>query len=103
MRVNFVPKTNLGKWSVGLIIALFAFLTLFQILVASGQRGGATFFSNPLLVVPLLIAGICGVSAFFAGIIGIMKRRERSVLVFLATVIGFFVLFFVLGEILFPH
>lgn len=102
MKDNFVPKTNLGKWSVGLIIALFAFFTLFQILVASGQRGGATFFSNPLLILPLLFAGICGVAAFFTGIIGIIKRRERSVLVFLATVIGFFVLLFVLGEV-FPH
>ena len=98
-----MPKTRLGKWSVGLIIAFFVFFMLFQILITSGQRGGATFFSNPLLAVPILIAGICGVSALFAGIIGIIKRRERSVLVFLATVIGFFVLFFVLGEILFPH
>jgi hypothetical protein len=103
MRVNFVPKTNFGKWSVGLIIAFFAFLTLFQILLASGQRGGDTFFSNPLLVLPLLLAGICGVSACFIGIIGIMKRRERSIFVFLATAIGFFVLLFVLGEILSPH
>ena len=100
MRVNLVPKTNLGKWSVGLIIAFFAFLGLFQILLVSGQRGGDTFFSNPLLILPLLIAGICGVAAFFTGIIGIAKRGERSVLVFLATLIGLFVLLFMLGEIL---
>jgi predicted RND superfamily exporter protein len=100
MRITFMPKTRLGKWSVGLIIAFFASLVLLTILIASGQRGGATFFSNPLLIAPLLLAGIFGVSAFFTGIIGIVKRRERSVLVFLATLIGFFVLLFALGEVL---
>jgi len=103
MKISFTPKTHLGKWSVGLIIAFFLFLTFFYLLVASGQRGGDTFFSNPVLTVPILIAGICGISSFFTGIIGIIKRKERSVFVFLATIMGFFVLFFCLGEILFPH
>ena len=103
MRVNFAPKTRFGKWSVGLIIAFFLLLMFFYLLVASGQRGGATFFSNLVLAVPMLFAGICGISSFFAGIIGIIKMKERSVLVFLATIIGLFVLFFCLGEILFPH
>jgi hypothetical protein len=103
MRITFVPKTHGGKWSVGLIVALFAFLALLQILIASGQRGGETFFSNPLLVAPLLLAGVCGVLAFFTGIISIVKSRERSVFAFLATALGFFVLLFILGEIFSSH
>ena len=103
MKNIFIPKTRLGQWSIWLIVALFVLFISFQLLVASGQRGGATFFSNLALAVPMLIAGICGVSAFFTGIIGIIKSKERSVLAFLATMIGFFVLFFVSGEILVPH
>ena len=59
----------------------------------------------PLLLIPATIipAGICGIAAFFTGIISIIKSKERSVLVFLTTVIGFLVLIFVLGEILVPH
>ena len=103
MKVHFIPKTLLGKWSIWLIIAFIVFFITFQLLVASGQRGGATFFSNLALSVPMLIAGFSGISAFFTGIIGIIKSKERSVLVFIATIIGFFILFFVLGEFLVPH
>ena len=103
MKINFIPKTRLGKWSIWLIIVFILLFIMFQILVASGQRGGDTFFSNLALSVPMLIAGISGILAFFTGIIGIIKSKDRSVLVFIATVIGFFILFFVLGELLFPH
>lgn len=98
-----MPRTKAGKWSVGLIAAFFLFLISFQLLVASGQRGGATFFSNLVLAVPVLLAGACAVSAFFTGLIGIIRSKERSMLVFLVTAIGLFVLLFVLGEFLFPH
>ena len=50
----------------------------------------------------MLLAGVSGVSSLVTGIIGIVKSRERSVLVFLATAIGLVVLIFSLGEILFP-
>jgi hypothetical protein len=103
MKINLMPKTLLGKWSVLLIIVFFLFFELFQILVASGQRGGEKFFSNLWLTIPILIAGISGISAFFTGIIGIIKSKETSVLVFLAVLIGLFVLWFCLGEILYPH
>lgn len=103
MKLYSIQKTRLGKWSIWLIIAFIVFFMTFLLLVASGQRGGATFFSNLALSVPMLIAGISGISAFFTGIIGIIKSKERSVLVFIATIIGFFILFFVLGEFLVPH
>ena len=103
MRVNFMPKTLLGRWSAGLIAGFFLFLVSFLLLVASGQRGGDTFFSNLVLTVPILLAGTCGVSAFLTGLIGIIRSKERAILVYLAVAIGFFVLFFWLGEIIFPH
>jgi len=94
---------RIDEWSTGLIIVFFLFFAVFLILVASGQRGGDTFFSNLALTIPMLLAGVSGISALVTGIIGIVKSRERSVLVFLATAIGLFVLIFSLGEILFPH
>ncbi|NQT31443.1 MAG: hypothetical protein HQ588_03835 [Deltaproteobacteria bacterium] len=103
MRISLKPKSTMGKWSTGLIIAFLLFFAVFLILVASGQRGGDTFFSNLSLTIPMLLAGVSGVSALVTGIIGIVKSRERSVLVFMATAIGLFVLVFSLGEILFPH
>ena len=82
--MSLKPKSTISKRSTGLIIAFFLFFAVFGILVASGQRGGDTFFSNLALTIPMLLAAVSGVSAPVTGIIGIMKSRERSVLVFLA-------------------
>jgi hypothetical protein len=103
VRITVLPKTSLGKWSVGLIAVFILFLALFIILVVSGQRGDETFFSNLLLTVPMLIAGTCGVAAFVTGLIGIIKSKERSILVFLAIFVGFEIMVFCLGEFLVPH
>lgn len=108
MRGHFVPKTNLGKWSVRLIIAFFLLFILTQIIAAVGRGQGAfdsDSFNIYQILIPITIipAGICGIAAFITGIIGVAKSKERSVLVFLATAIGLFVLIFVLGEILVPH
>ncbi len=98
-----MPKTRPGRWSVGLIGAFIVFYAIFWLFVTSGQRGGATFFSNLFLAVPVVIAAISGISAFFTGIIGVIKDRERAFLVYLAIIIGLIVLLFCLAEIIFPH
>jgi cytochrome bd-type quinol oxidase subunit 2 len=103
MRVHFKPTTNLGKWSAWLIVAFAILLGVFYILVASGQRGGDTFFSNPILTVPMLLAATSAIAAFVIGLISVVKRKERSVAVVLAIVVGLFVIIFVLGEVIFPH
>jgi len=103
-----VPKTKLGKWAVRLIAGFFLLFILVQIIAAVGRNQGAfdsdSFNAYQILIPATIIpAGICGIAAFFTGIISIIKSKERSVLVFLTTVIGFLVLIFVLGEILVPH
>jgi hypothetical protein len=103
VNISFMPKTLLGKWSVWLIAALVVFLIIFQFLLASGQQGGETFFSNLILAVPVMLAGLSGVASLVVGLVGIIWSRERAVLVFLCCVIGLFVLIFALGEIITPH
>ena len=103
-----MPKTRLGKWSIGLIAAFFLLFILVQIIAAAGRSQGA-FDSDSVNIYKILIpvtiipAGISGVVAFFTGIIAIWKYKERSILVYVATLIGLLVLWFVLGEILVPH
>ena len=103
MKVHILPKTRPGKWSVLLLIGFIVFFGLFFILVATGQRGGETFFSNLFLTVPVLIAAVSGIAAFFAGITGIIKDRERGVIVYMSTLIGFLILLYCLAELIFPH
>jgi len=103
MKIIFTPKTSLGRWSIKLIALFFAFLGLFFLFVGLEESGGHTFFSNFKLSLSILAAGISGVSSFLTGSIGIIKNKERAIFVWLATLMGFFVLFWIIAEILFPH
>ncbi len=98
-----MPKSYLGKWSVGLIAVFFLSLASLYLFIALGQRGGPGFFSNLFLGIPGFLAGISGIFAFFSGIISIIKDKERAILVFLSTAIGFLVLIWCLAEVLCPH
>lgn len=103
MKFTTLPKSTLGRWSIGLIGSLVLFFALLALLAASGQRGGETFSDNLALAVPGLLAAISGIAAFFTGLIAIIKNKERSALVFLSAFIGLDVLIFCLGEVLSPH
>ena len=103
VKIHFLPKTKPGRWSIWLILGFILFYAVFFVFVAAGQRGGDTFFSNLYLTVPVVIAALSGISAFFVGIIGVIKDRERSILVYLTTLFGFCILLFCLAEIVFPH
>ena len=97
-----MPSTNYGKWAGWLLGGFVALLALFFGLVEAGQRGGETFFSNPLLTVPMLGAAV---SAITGGVLGAvaLKHRDRSPIVFLSIVVGLFVLVFTVAEFAFPH
>ena len=103
MKITFIPKTHLGKWTVGLIIAFFIFLAVFFMFVNLGETGGDTIFSNLKLFVPYSIAVLSAVASFFTGIISVFKNKERSVLVFLSVILGFLIFLWILAEFLFPH
>lgn len=99
---TLLPTTTLGKWSFGLVIAAFLCYAVFLVEIASGFRGGDTWtWDWP--TIPVLLAGVFIFSSMVTGIIGIVKSRERSALIILATAIGLFFVLLVLGEFLFPH
>ena len=103
MRVHFKPQTRFGKRSVWLLVALAVFMGVFRINVLLGQRGGDTFFSNPSLAIPILLAGSSGIAAFVTGLISIIREKERSISVYLAVAIGIIVLIIALAQIISPH
>jgi len=106
MQVHFKPKTNLGKWSAWLIFACAVSVALFGIRVALGRRGGDTFFSNSILTItiPILVAVPSGIAAVVTGLISIVRRKERSISVYVAVAFGLVVLLLWLYvAIIFPH
>ena len=97
------PTSTLGKLSILSIIFFFIFLGLFFELVYLGERGGQTFFSNLKLTIPFLLSAISGICSFIIGLTSIIKKKEKSILVFLSTLIGLFVLIYITLEFSFPH
>ena len=95
------PSTRLGWWSVALAAV---FLVLFII-------NSAVFMRLPedvtwrVTVLPYygIFMLLCGLAAGIAGLIAVIRRHERSWLVWLTLLPGLFVVFLVLGEFLVPH
>ena len=89
--ITLLPKTSLGRWSLGLAIA-----SIVVFVVAAGllnDRWGLDEngdLINPVLTVVLtiILVGIAG-AALVTGLVGAIKRKERSVLVFLGMLITF--------------
>jgi len=90
-----MPKTRIGKWSVGLLL-LFGLSVLTIVLMGrAGHRPG-----DPVFVIPGLCAAASGVATFVTALIGLFKQKDRTFLVIFCAVIGFFVSLMVIGEVI---
>jgi len=105
-----MPKTILGKWSVGLILAMFALFkigfSLTDTLYESVPAGGTILediVSRPALAISMLAGFGSGFSALVAGLISIIKQKERNLLVYISTLIGAALTLYLIAEFLFPH
>ncbi len=109
MRLSFVPKATLGKWSAGLIVVMPVFFYIgmsfvsFYKSIPAGKTISHDIIVRPGVALSMLAGFISGIVAFFVGAISITRKKDYSVLVFLSTVIGFLVLLWCLSEILFSH
>ena len=107
--IKLVPKTILGKWSVALIVAMPVFLYIGMSFVdcyesvPAGKTIPHDIVARPGVALPMLAGFVSGIAAFFIGIIGITRKKDHSVLIFLSTAIGFLMLLWCLAEIIFPH
>ncbi|MBD3253368.1 hypothetical protein GF386_06550 [Candidatus Pacearchaeota archaeon] len=109
MKINFKPKSFLGKLSVVLIIVMpilfyigMSFVNFYES-VPAGKTIPHDIIVRPGIALPMLVGFISGITAFFIGIISIIRKKDHSILVFLSTSIGFLTLLWCLIEVLFPH
>jgi hypothetical protein len=110
MKLSFMPKTILGRWSVGLIVAMPVFFfigrALLNLLYKSVPAGNTILediVERPALALTMLTGMVSGILAFVTGFIAVIKQRERALFVYVAIIIGALFIVFLLGEILFPH
>lgn len=102
-----MPKTKLGKWSVGFGITLVISMALSLIFAVTIGGDPAVITASPLLsifnVALNLTLNLAGLLSLVVGIYTIIKHKEWSVWKPLAVLYSLAVLMFLLGEFLFPH
>jgi len=96
MRIK--PETKLGNWSVALNIF---FLIVIIISVTLVNVFGILSYDNHWWDVTVPVAFLIEMTAFFTGIISVIKNKERSVLVYLSVVTGLLTILFILLHSLF--
>jgi len=92
MKTLFMPKTRLGKWSVGLssffVAVIFSSIVLVKVLeiLSFGDRWWD-------ITVP--VAFTTSIIAFILGIMDIRKNEKTPVLVYASIIIGFLTILFI--------
>ena len=110
MKIDFMPQSRLGKWALGLIIAMPVLFVIGGSLanslykpVPAGDTILEDIIGRPALALTMLIGIASGILALITGLIAIIRQKERAIPVYLATIIGALLVFFLIGEFLFPH
>jgi hypothetical protein len=108
-KIKLLPKTILGICSIVLIVAtpmcfyIGASFVSFYKSVPAGKTIPQDILVRPGVALSMLTGFACSLAAFFGGLIAILKKKDFSLLVFLSTLLGFFMFLFLLAEIIFPH
>jgi hypothetical protein len=105
-----MPKSTLGKWSLGLIIAMPILLFIgmnFTISLYESVPSSDTFLAEitnrPVLAITMLAGFAAGVSAFITGLIAIFRQKDRAILAYASTLVGFLFTLYLIAELAFPH
>jgi len=104
------PVTKLGWWSIGLIVAmpiLFFIGTSFTNSLYKSVPAGDTILEDiaarPALALTMLAGMAAGILSFITGLVAIVRQKERTLFVYVSTMIGALLILFLAGEFLFPH
>jgi hypothetical protein len=107
---SFVPKSKLGKLSVILILLMFMLfvigISFTNSLYKSTPAGGSMLqdiYTRPALAITMLMGMLAGISSFFTGLMAIIRKKEKAVLVYFSTIIGALLLILLIGEFFEPH
>jgi len=97
VRTSILPKSPLGRWSVGLATAFILFFVFVLVLAFQGVYAAELGRFQLVALIATAAFGISGLGSFVTGLISIVKSKDRSILVFVAVVgIGLFTLMFLI-------
>ena len=85
MRISVLPKTSMGRWSVGLAAVIILLLVLGIVLGGLGILNVPSGSVELRTVFP--VVGISDIGSLVTGLLSIMKSKERSILAFVVVVV----------------
>lgn len=84
MKITFLPQTKLGIWSVLLAIANLILFVIGSVLPSNeGFSGLENITQNPIQALITVLILVLGIAAPVMALIAVIKKQERSILVFL--------------------
>lgn len=101
MKMKLLPKTSLGKWSVAMMISCLVLFVIGSVLPwKPGYSGFQIVVHNPLQAVITVLMLAVGIAASGTALISIVKNKERSILAFLAMLVGLYTILGFFGSLL---
>ncbi|MHB1485681.1 MAG: hypothetical protein ACYCYI_13630 [Saccharofermentanales bacterium] len=101
MKITFLPKTNFGKWSVIITIAGWILFVVGSLIPSKPDYTGFDIITqNPMQSIITLLLLAAGLLAVIMGLISVIRKQERSILVFLAILSGLYNIFGFVGVII---
>ena len=95
------PSTKLGRWSSGLAGVFVVMFLINSFVFMQGSSEAA--WLRVILITYGIAMLLCGLAAGITGLIAVIRRHERSWLVWLAMLPMLLVLFLLIGEFAVPH
>jgi len=84
MKITFLPKTKLGIWSVLLSIANLILFIIGSVLPSkAGFSGMDIVIHNPVQTMITILILVIGIISPILALIAVIKKQERSIIVFL--------------------
>ena len=96
-----LPTTKLGWWAVALAF-IFGLTNIINTAIFMRLPADEPWRQGVLPVYGIIMLA-CGLAAGMTGLAAIIRRGERSWIVWLTLLPGVFVVFLLVGEFLFPH
>jgi hypothetical protein len=94
-----MPRSRLGSWSIVLAVLFLALFAAWLLYVQANPIARPTFFSDPLHACLLLGAAAAGIAGAIVGVLALVTKRERSLMILVSVLLGAFVLYWTVGSL----
>jgi len=103
LKIKFSPQSKWGEQSMALLLVFCLFLIIARIVVAiQHPEPDQPLFSNLPLDIPMLSAVITAILGGITGLYAMVKEKDYSITVAVATIMGLAVLFLVIRNFAAP-